>query len=95
MKVKEIRNQLQKGNVKFTVNGITKYCAGVDGEYGMNLKVFKVMDGAGSIFEDGVFLTNFMNVNKWGPTCVTLFTYDMLGKMSVGKIKYSEITIID
>ena len=28
-----------------------------------------------------------MNVKKWGPTCVTLYTFDMLGKKSVGKIE--------
>ena len=36
-----------------------------------------------------------MNVKKFGPTCVTLYTYDMLGKKTVGKIKYSDIEIID
>ena len=35
-----------------------------------------------------------MNVNKWGPTCVTLYTFDMLGKKIIGKIKYSDIEII-
>ena len=32
-----------------------------------------------------------MNVSKWGPTCVTLYTYDMLSKKTTGKIKYSDI----
>jgi len=32
-----------------------------------------------------------MNVSKWGPTCVTLYTYDMLSKKSTGKIRYSDI----
>ena len=36
-----------------------------------------------------------MNVTKFGPTCVTLYTYDMLGSKTVGKIKYSDIEIID
>ena len=39
-------------------------------------------------------LLDGMNVTKWGPTCVTLYTFDMLGKKSVGKIKYKLITII-
>lgn len=38
---------------------------------------------------------NGMNVNKFGPTCVTLYTYDMLGRKSIGKIKYSDIEIIE
>lgn len=35
-----------------------------------------------------------MNVNKFGPTCVTLYTFDMLGRRISGKIKYSDITLI-
>ena len=35
-----------------------------------------------------------MNVQKFGPTCVTLYTYDMLSKKTIGKIKYSDITFI-
>ena len=31
---------------------------------------------------------------KFGPTCVTLYSYDMLGKRTTGKIKYSDITIL-
>ena len=33
-----------------------------------------------------------MNVRKWGPTCVTLYSYDMLGNKTTGKIKYSDVT---
>jgi len=36
-----------------------------------------------------------MNVNKFGPTCVTLYTFDMLGKRSSGKIRYSDIKFVD
>jgi len=64
-----IREQLQKGDVRFTVKGITTYRSDENGEYGMN-------------------------VTKWGPTCVTLYTFDMLGKRSIGKINYKNITII-
>jgi hypothetical protein len=32
-----------------------------------------------------------MNVNKFGPTCVTVYTYDMLGNRTSGKFKYEEI----
>ena len=35
-----------------------------------------------------------MNINKLGPTCITLYTFDMLGKKSVGKINYKDITIL-
>ena len=88
--IKEIKEQLQGGNVKFTVEGLTTYCRGENGEYGMNPKVLGVSGDAGSI--NGRY--DGMNVTKWGPTCVTLYTFDMLGKKSIGKIKYSEITIL-
>jgi len=90
MSNKEIKDQLQKGSVKFTVEGITSYCKGNDGEYGMNPKVFEVNVDAGAIHAE----FNGMNVTKWGPTCITLYTFDMLGKKSIGKIKYSKVTIL-
>jgi len=38
---------------------------------------------------------NGMNVTKFGPTCVTLYTYDMLGKRSIGKINYATVKILE
>ena len=35
-----IREQLQKGDVEFTVKGVTTYRAGDDGKYGMNPNPF-------------------------------------------------------
>jgi hypothetical protein len=35
-----------------------------------------------------------MNVRKFGPTCVTVYTYDMLGNKTSGKIKYKEIKFV-
>ena len=94
MSNKEIKEQLQEGNIKFHVAGQTTYCKGEDGEYGMNPKIFKVQEDAESIYTDEVFSVNGMNVTKWGPTCVTLYTFDMLNKKSIGKIKYSDVTIL-
>ncbi len=84
-----IKKQLQKGNIKFTIKGITSYCKGDDGEYGMNPKVFEVNKEASAINAE----FRGMNVTKWGPTCVTLYTFDMLGKRSIGKINYKNIKI--
>jgi len=90
MSNKEIKEQLQGGNVKFTINGLTTYCKGEDGEYGMNPKSFRVSEDGGAINSsyDG------MNVTKWGPTCVTLYTFTILGKKVIGKINYSDVTIV-
>ena len=87
------RKQLQKGNVRFTVKGITTYRSDDNGEYGMNPKIFKVSKKADSINVDEFLSISGMNVTKWGPTCVTLYTYDMLGKRAVGKIKYKDIIL--
>ena len=89
-----IKEQLQKGNVRFTVKGITTYRSDDNGEYGMNPKIFKVSESSESINVDELLSVNGMNVTKWGPTCVTLYTYDMLGKRSIGKISYKDITIL-
>ena len=91
MSNKEIKEQLQKGNIKFHIAGQTTYCKGEDGEYGMNPKSFTVSDDAEAIRSN----YNGMNVTKWGPTCVTLYTFDMLNKKSIGKIKYSDVTIVN
>ena len=94
--IKEIKEIIGKGDVKFTVKGITEYRrGGDDNEYGDFPKIFRVNDEGDAIHEDeGYFSTQGMNVTKLGPTCVTLYTYDMLGKKSVGKVNYKDITIL-
>ena len=96
MTIKEIREKLRSGKeVKFTVKGINEL-----GEFNEEKntferipKVFRVSKSSDSIHHDRIFGEG-MNVNKWGPTCVTLYTYDMLKKKSVGKINYSNIKIL-
>ena len=85
-----IKEQLQKGNVKFTVNGQTHYGKNENGEWGNVPKVFEVSHNGESIHSDWYG----MNVNKWGPTCVTLYTFDMLSNKTTGKIKYDNVTIL-
>ena len=91
---KEIKEVLKKGDTRFTIKGITSYRKGDDGEYGDHPKLFKVNKSGDSINVDELLSISGMNVTKWGPTCVTLYTYDMLGKKSVGKINYKDITIL-
>ena len=90
MSIKEIKDQLQGGNVKFIIKGLTTYCKGEDGEYGMNPKEFRVSECARSINNE----YDGMNISKWGPTCVTLYTFTILGKKVIGKINYSDVTIV-
>ena len=36
-----------------------------------------------------------MNVNKFGPTCITLYTFDMLHNRTSGKIKYEDVVFVE
>ena len=92
-KIKEI---IEKGNARFTIKGITSYKrGGEDNEYGDFPKVFRVNEEGDAIHEDeGYFSTKGMNVTKLGPTCITLYDYNMLGKKTVGKINYKDITFL-
>ncbi len=94
-KIKEIREIIGKGDVKFTVKGITEYRRGSDNnEYGDFPKIFRVNDEGDAIFEDSGLFGRGMNINKLGPTCITLYDYNMLGKKTVGKINYKDITFL-
>jgi hypothetical protein len=78
-----------KGGISLRFPTVKTYRKGDDGEYGDHPKVFEVNDVANAINSE----YRGMNVTKWGPTCVTLYTYDMLGKRAVGKIKYKDIIL--
>ena len=88
---KEIREILKGGDVKFTIKDNTTYSKRENGEYGYNLQMFRVDKEGLSI--NGEF--GSMNVTKWGPSCVTLYSYNMLSKRTVGKINYKDITITE
>ena len=86
---------MNEGNTKFAIKGITSYDRKEDGSYGNVPKVFHTVkldhdEHCGSISEGWYG----MNVNKWGPTCVTLYTFDMLGKKSIGKIRYEDVRFV-
>jgi hypothetical protein len=97
-KVREIL--MNEVDCKFTVKGITEYGRKKDGEYGKVAKVFRTSgsinkDGlVGAIYEENVLFGQGMNVTKWGPTCVSLYTFDMFGRKIVGKIKYANVRFI-
>jgi hypothetical protein len=51
--IKEIKKNIEKGNAKFTVKGITEYRrGGEDKEYGDFPKIFRVNKDSDAIFED-------------------------------------------
>ena len=89
--IKLVRGVLMnEGNTKFTVKGQTEYGKKEDGSYGYVNKIFHTGKNWESIWSDH----RGMNVTKWGPTCVTLYTFDMLGKKAIGKIRYSDVRFI-
>ncbi len=96
MKIKEIKEQLQTKTINFNIKGKKDYQKGPDGKYGDYPTIFRThgceYEGETSAIFRG--FGNGMNVSKFGPTCVTLYTYDMLGKKTVGKIKYADVTIL-
>jgi len=77
--IKEIREILKTTKVEFTVkgkSGVFKTCC-FSKDKKQNDSIWQAFHG--------------MNVTKWGPTCVTLYTFDMLSNKTVGKIRYSDI----
>ncbi len=91
-----IKEIIEKGNVKFTVKGINHYRrGGKDNEWGDFPKLFRVNENGDAIYEEDILLGRGMNITKLGPTCITLYDYNILGKKSVGKINYKDITILN
>ena len=60
------------------------YCTGI--HHSSNLDGYSIFENSG--------IGKMMNVKKFGPTCITLYTYDMLGNKTTGKIKYSDIKFV-
>ena len=79
MKIEIIKKILKNQIVEFTIKGKSGVfrTACFDGKTKQNGSIWNAFQG--------------MNVAKWGPTCVTLYTFDMLSNKTVGKIKYSDI----
>jgi len=83
--IAEIRAKLMQDGIVFNYHG---HCAG---SFTMRKTEFTSdIDPIYAIGRDTLFGAS-MNVNKFGPTCVTVYTYDMLGNKTVGKFRYEEI----
>ena len=92
--IKLIKKLLETKEVEFTINGKTTYGKKEDGTYGQVPITFHTNNRKGkteSIY-DGY--TRGMNVRKFGPTCITLYTYDMLSNKTTGKIRYEDVEIV-
>ena len=83
MTVKEIKNQLLTvKNMEFKIKGYS---------YGKIFRMCCLEEGKNT----AVYSTfSQMNINKVGPTCMTLYTFDMMGTKTVAKIKYSDVELL-
>ena len=61
------------------------YCNGI--HHSSNLDGYSIFENSG--------IGKMMNVKKFGPTCLTLYTFDMLGNKTIGRIKYSDIKFVN
>jgi len=100
MTTKETRNALMtKDKVTFNIKGITEYqCIDKEtNEYGYAPKVFQT-----SRFDSDEQTTSInckfgihgMNINKFGPTSFTVYSFDLLGNRTRSRIKYEDVTIV-
>jgi hypothetical protein len=99
MTIKEIRTTLMtKDKVVFNIKGITEYqCIDKEtNEFGNAPKLLRThifgKDGATSI--TCRFGIAGMNVTKFGPTSFTVYSFDLIGNRTRGRIKYEDVTIV-
>jgi len=93
MEIQVIKEMLMKPGTKFTVEGVLEIGGSATGK----IQVFKTNgdNETQAIGVDEILSMAQMNVTKFGPTCVTLYSYDMLKTKTTGKIKYEDVTILD
>ena len=87
MTIKEI---IETQEVKFKLKGYNNYKN--------EPKIFEMSHKCGNSTFSSVRETLFgdsMNVEKFGKTCMWLYSYDMLGNRTKSKVLYSDITIVE
>ena len=97
MKNKEIKTILESQAVKFNIKGHTEYSKSEDGEWGYIPKLFQTLKHednkpVGSISDKYGFSS--MNIEKFGPTSFTVYTFDLMSKKTRARIKYQDVTLI-
>lgn len=95
-KVNEIREELLKGNVIFTINNNNVYDRDDEGNWGFNrLRKVCINNDATMIYDlEDEHHTNQMNINEVTNTSIKLFTYNFLGTRVASTIKLRDITIV-
>jgi len=97
MKNKEIKTVLENQEVEFNIKGQNNYTyTEKDDSWGWVPKLFKTFKQPGkpvASITDKYGISG-MNVQKFGPTSFTIYTFDLMGKQTRARIKYEDITIL-
>ena len=83
-----IKTILESQDAVFQIKGVN--------DYKNKPMIFKMNHMCGDLelhSVHGVDSTQTMNVEKFGPTCMWLYSYDMLGNKTRSKVKYSDVII--
>ena len=82
--IQTIKEVLMNSEVKFAVRGRENI---------YKTRILNSERGTSAIYLDEMFGQG-MNVNKFGPTCVTLYTFDMFSSKTTAKIRYADVELI-
>jgi hypothetical protein len=83
MSIEEIKETLEIFNCTFKIRGFNSRS-----QDKFRIRHTEYSTGKLSGVTDGFYS---MNVNKFGPTYITLYTFDMFSNRTTGKIKYEDI----
>ena len=82
--IQTIKEVLMNSEVKFAVRGRENI---------YKTRILNSERGTSAIYLDEMFGQG-MNVSKFGPTCVTLYTFDMFSSKTTAKIRYADVELI-
>jgi len=83
MTTEEIKELIENNNCTFRIRGFNSRS-----QDKFRIRHTEYSTGKLSGVTDGFYS---MNINKFGPTCITLYTFDMFSNRTTGKIKYEDI----
>lgn len=98
MTIKEIKEALQIPGTKFThptkITGKKEFVMVEEKKWNYETDKLEGTGMVSSICEEGMSWRG-MNIKKFGPKCVSLYTFDMMGNKTVGMIKYENVEILE
>jgi len=100
MTIKETRTTLMtKDKLKFNIKGITEYqCIDKEtNEYANAPKIFTTHSYGKDKQTTSIcckYGLQGMNINKFGPSSFTVYSFDLLGNRTRSRVKYEDVTIV-